>query len=234
VTCVGGRVAPSADTERKLFAHSAGRCQNPNCLRYLFFDGDESPKTIAEMAHVIAASKVGPRGEAGHSPESLATFENLVLVCASCHTQIDKAPKSYPALTVFDWKSTHDAKVAAAFDIPTYSSRSQLAVPIHQLLRENRVVHQQYGPDNPINLDPDSELPVIWRRKVRSIVIPNSRTILQLTDRNVTLLSVRESDLLEKFRQHLDDLVARHILGHIEGGGSRFPTDMESILLESA
>lgn len=111
MTCTSGRVPIAKDTERKLFAHSAGRCQKPDCLEYLVFDGDQHPNTIAEMAHIIAAKPGGPRGDNGAPSESLGRFENIIILCADCHTKIDKAPGRFPTEDLRSWKVAHDEKL---------------------------------------------------------------------------------------------------------------------------
>jgi hypothetical protein len=60
-------------------------------------------------------------------------------------------------------------------------------------------------------------------------IIPNNRKVLAHLDASKRLLKYCELVTLEKFRQHIDDLEARHIEGYQEGA-SQFPKDMSDIL----
>ena len=120
-TC--SRVALSNEDERRLWSESGGYCQNRACGRYLFADG--SAVDFAEMAHIIPASTGGPRDvPAEEFPASeRAQHDNIVVLCATCHTIVDKDPASYPARLMREWKEPHRDALERAFGTPTYSSR---------------------------------------------------------------------------------------------------------------
>ena len=61
--------------KRKLYAESMGRCMNPNCQRELFCKNGD----IIEKAHIDPYCKTADN-----------SFENLILLCPSCHTDFDK------------------------------------------------------------------------------------------------------------------------------------------------
>lgn len=88
----------SAETKLRLFSAAAGHCQRPECLQPLFPAEMGGDKHIAEMAHVIPHGETGPRYEERPAGEFEAdAFENLVLLCPTCHTIIDKDPDGYPS-----------------------------------------------------------------------------------------------------------------------------------------
>jgi len=91
MTCLKGRVNPSTTTKLRLFADSGGFCQNPSCLQPLFKDFEDDTIHIAEMAHIISAGDSGPRSDSDKTDDAKAAYTNLILLCPSCHTQIDKA-----------------------------------------------------------------------------------------------------------------------------------------------
>jgi hypothetical protein len=72
-------------------------------------------------------------------------------------------------------------------------------------------VFNQYGPLNNYRYDPESEIAKVWQRKIREIILPNNRKILVLLDANHRHLEEPETRMLEAFRQHVDDLEAKHI-----------------------
>lgn len=105
------------ETDRELWARSAGRCEFNGCNRILY----QSPVTgesvnISEKAHIYSFSKDGPRG---WGPFSLKTHDlnnvaNLMLVCHDCHKTIDqdKDGKRYTADLLIDWKRQHELRIA--------------------------------------------------------------------------------------------------------------------------
>lgn len=215
-------------TRLKLFAHSAGYCQNPACMSELFLEVGEDEIHVAEMAHIVAASVAGPRGVEGSSDEELAEYENLILLCPTCHTVIDKAPDQYPDEVVRSWKLTHDERRAQLFGFVPYGDRAEARTAIEPLLSQNHEIWASYGPETDEQFNPESELPPKWRRKLLEVVFPNNRRVLGVLDANRHLMAEPELRTLERFRQHVDDLEARHLEG--ESGGSRFPPEMNDML----
>jgi hypothetical protein len=198
-------------------------------LRELFIDYPEKRIHIAEMAHVFAANNDGPRANAALSKEERGTFENLILLCSLCHTIIDKAPEVYPDSVVLGWKRTHAEKLRSLFGAVCFESRNEARAAIDGLLWENHQIFKDYGPHIEDARNPESGAAERWRRKVLQKLIPNNRRVLALLDANKLLLDIRELVTLEKFRQHIDDLEARHIEGYREGA-STFPEEMARIL----
>jgi hypothetical protein len=181
------------------------------------------------MAHVFAANDEGPRANAALSKEERGAFENLILLCSACHTIIDKAHEVYPDSVILGWKRTHADKLRSLFGVTQFGKRSEARAAIEGLLRENRQVFQDYGPHIEDAKNPESGAAERWKRKVLEKIIPNSTKLLAQLDANKHLLTGSELDTLEKFRQHVDDLQARHIQGYQEGA-SRFPAEMSDML----
>lgn len=229
MACSRGAASPDTHTQRKLFAASAGYCQNPKCSRELFIDYPEKRIHIAEMAHVFAANDDGPRANLALSKEERGAFENLILLCSLCHTIVDKAPKVYPDYVILGWKRTHAEKLHSLFGVTSFEKRCDARAAIEGQLRENRQIFADYGPHIEDAKNPESGAAERWKRKILQKIIPNNRRVLAQLDANKRLLNDRELVTLEKFRQHIDDLEARHIEGYQEGA-SRFPGAMPDIL----
>jgi hypothetical protein len=181
------------------------------------------------MAHVFAANAKGPRANDALSEKARGTFENLIMLCSLCHTIVDKAPCVYPDHVMFEWKRTHAGKLRSLFGVTYFGTRNDARAAIEGLLRENRQIFDDYGPHIDEAKFPESGAAERWRRKVLQKIIPNNRKILSQLDANKHLLHDRELVTLEKFRQHIDDLEARHIEGYQEGA-SRFPEEIPEIL----
>lgn len=225
--CSRSGTSPSTATKLRLFAESAGFCQNPSCLSPLFVDTDSGSTHIGEMAHIIAASGEGPRGNSEMEASARADATNFVLLCPTCHTLIDKEPNSYPETLIRQWKDGHRATAEQAFGAVAYSSREDLRAYVQPLLTENKAIFDRYGPDNDYRFDPESDLAFVWRRQVLARIVPNSRRILLSLDRNRQLLNSGEIQTLEAFRLHVGDIERRHLGEGDDLPAARFPSAMD-------
>lgn len=109
-----------------LFGRAAGKCSF--CKIDLF----ENDVRIGEMAHIIAKSKVGPRGQLP-LPVGLNSYENLILVCRNHHGLIDGAPDEFPPEALLKKKVDHEAWVQAA--LSQSSARSTDVAGLRALMR---------------------------------------------------------------------------------------------------
>jgi hypothetical protein len=230
MTCSRGKAHPSAATRTRLFADSAGYCQNPACVEQLFVETAAGEAIhFAEMAHIFAASDGGSRPNANLSKAERGAYDNLILLCAKCHTIIDKAPQDYPEAMIKQWKHDRAERLAYLFGVVTLSSRDEVRAAITPLLTANKVTFEIYGPASEAQFDLESEMPTVWRRKVLGSIVPNNKRVLAILDKNRGLMTGREASTLEAFRQHTDDLVARHV-GDADGG-LRFPEEMNNMMV---
>ncbi len=231
LTCSRGVANPSAATRTKLFADSAGYCQNPACAQQLFVDTAKGEAIhFAEMAHIFAASDNGPRSKADLTDAERGSYDNLILLCANCHTTIDKAPDDYPDTLIRQWKRDRAERLADLFSVKAFASRAEVRAAIEPLLTANKVTFETYGPGSDARFDIESEVPTAWHRKMLGSIIPNNKRILAILDKNRGLASGREAVTVEKFRQHTDDLIARHLTD--ADGGQRFPGAMDQIMVD--
>jgi hypothetical protein len=194
----------------------------------LFVETGSATVHIAEMAHIIAATDGGPRADATVSGKDRGAYENLILLCANCHTLIDKAPDDFPDPLVRGWKKTHSDRIQQAFGLMPYPDRSGARAAVEQLLRQNYHVFMQLGPDNDYRYDPESDQALVWQRKMLSVILPNNRKILGIADANRRHMSEKEQACVEAFRQHVDDLETKHVAGGNDPA-SRFPTEMRDL-----
>lgn len=228
--CANGRTRISEVARLELFSRAAGFCQAPSCLRDLFIDVGSGRIHVGEMAHIIAAKKHGPRGTAELDLDDRASFDNVVLLCPTCHTMVDKAPLEFPVEEVRRWKDRHVTCVRAAVGAQTYGTRAGARDVIAPLFRQNRQIHLAYGPEAPGASTPESEMYRAWHRKVIESILPNSRRILAVLDANRHLLTEEETTTVERLRHHIDDLTARHVFDIREPHRARFPSGAETLL----
>ena len=89
---------------KKLFSLSAGKCNI--CNRSVI----EDDVVIGEMAHIIAKSSNGPRGDKNNPRND--SYYNLILLCSIDHKKVDSRPQDYPKDYLLSIKSQHEADIA--------------------------------------------------------------------------------------------------------------------------
>jgi len=181
------------------------------------------------MAHVFAANDGGPRANPNLSVEERGAFKNLVVLCANCHTMVDKAPDAFPDTMMLEWKREHANKLQGLFGAVKFGDRADARQVVEPLLAQNLAIFQQYGPHIEAARNPESGAAEQWKRKMISCILPNNRRLLAVLDANRHLLNYNEKSTLELFRQHVDDLEAFHIEDNRQDA-SRFPEDLSTIL----
>jgi hypothetical protein len=198
-------------TLKILLAKSAGYCQNPECNTDLFpFFSNKTYSDIKEAAHIIASSKNGPRANDGDR-SSLENPANILLLCPTCHTIIDKNPDVFTVDVLHQWKNNHEEKIRSVFAKDVISTREVLESELKQLLSMNKYVFKQYGPTKEkegVVLSDDKEL---WDREVINTIIPNNRKILILLEGNYKFLTDKEKENIPIFRLHKEAFEFNHL-----------------------
>ena len=220
-------------TKRLLWAHSGGFCQNPTCVRDLFFFFENKTITsIEELAHIIAQSEAGPRAEDATEGEDRDAYENIILLCPICHTLVDKESQGFPVATLREWKRSHTRRLQDAFQVPTYTTRHDLRREVQPLLRANKAIFDTYGPFSFDYTEPLNDRASQWSRRVVGTVLPNNRRILALLRRNEHLLKEDEKRVSEEFAVHQEAFEYNHVSGDKTSAAPLFPAGMNLILTE--
>jgi HNH endonuclease len=129
-----------------LWGRAAGFCSNPGCREELTLDLDAAGSlSVGEMAHVIARQPAGPRGDGMGGDNS---YSNLILLCPSCHTLVDKAPSDFPEDKLRGWKSAWEAEVRTRGRAQVFDSLSDLKTAVAKLLTANRQFWADFGPNS--------------------------------------------------------------------------------------
>lgn len=171
-----------------LWGQAGGYCSNPGCRQKLSETNEAGEGFLTgEMAHIIARNVGGPRGNAAGGPD---TYENLILLCPTCHTKVDKAPvASYPADHLRAWKAQHEEWVNSWSQAEKMQSTKELMTFISQQLAENKYYFDAYGPrSSAASSDPASSAFVIWVARRLDTILPNNRKILEALDVNAHLV----------------------------------------------
>ena len=186
---------------KKLWGLAAGRCSHPGCgTLCIDFVADE-PIIIGEMAHVIARRPAGRRGIPGGGEES---YDNLILLCPTHHTMIDKSTEgTFTANDLLAWKTIHEDNVADTLASPAFRTINEVAKYIQKLLIENRTTWETYGPESvEATTNPLSNLVRLWTFRKLDTIIPNNLRIIESIQRHKILFDDESYNLACAFYEH--------------------------------
>jgi len=102
---------------KKLYALSAGHCNI--CGTSLF--GQQVH--IGQMAHVIAKSPKGPRGDDLLANDN--SYENLILLCANDHIRVDQDPITYTVEKLHQIKKDFEAHINNVTDRSLFADKKR-------------------------------------------------------------------------------------------------------------
>lgn len=91
----------------KLLVYSAGKCSK--CKRNLLVEGI-TISNVGEVCHIISKKRTGPR----HQPnlEDYDCYDNLILLCANCHKEIDTNVDEFTVERLKEIKTSHEKECA--------------------------------------------------------------------------------------------------------------------------
>lgn len=158
--------APSENTIKILCGKAAGMCEFEGCNKRLFYDNvSHTEFNNAFVAHIIASSAEGPRGDAVLSAQLSDKLENLMLMCADHHRLIDQptsGPRDYPVEKLKAMKKAHEEKIdhiCSMFHVPK-TEIVRFSSPIKGVTEVNidynlaaKAVLPSKQPDSPYGID---------------------------------------------------------------------------------
>jgi hypothetical protein len=108
------RTGLSELTRRVLWALAAGRCEYSGCNKLLIGDliSGAEDRNFGFVAHIVAETPKGPRGDSVRSPLLADDVRNLLLLCHVHHKLIDVDDVvSHPEARLLAMKSAHEARI---------------------------------------------------------------------------------------------------------------------------
>ncbi|MFE4357864.1 MULTISPECIES: NACHT domain-containing protein [Streptomycetaceae] len=103
------------DPDRKiLWGRSGNECAFPDCRQRLTDDvgadpDSRNPVVLGEEAHIVAREDDGPRGDPGLPLSDRNSYTNLILLCPTHHTLIDKEHgRHFPVNDLLAMKRAHE------------------------------------------------------------------------------------------------------------------------------
>lgn len=222
-------MAISDNTAKLLWGRAAGICSNPICrtdLTILLEDGRGF--NVGEMAHVIASSPTGPRGVGNGGSDE---YENLVLLCPTCHRAVDKAPAgTYSVAMLLTWKQDHESSVRSNGRALNFQSVTELKIYVARLLYENKALWASLGPKSLVaQADPGSNMHEVWVLRKLDTIVPNNTKIINAAEANITLLNSTEAASFFHFKIHAQAF-ERHQYTRLDTY-PMFPAEFEKAML---
>ena len=107
------RVAIPEKTKCLLWAQAGGRCEYEGCNKILYRDLlTQTPGNNAYIAHIIAASPNGPRGDKVLSKQLAKDISNIMIMCDAHHRLIDKEQvDEHPVERLRQMKAKHEQRI---------------------------------------------------------------------------------------------------------------------------
>ena len=220
-----------------LWSNAAGRCSFSSCNERLTVAqaAGYAPYTLGEMAHIKGNKSTSNRYDEKQSDEERDSYENLILLCPTHHTLIDKAENEayFTVEMLHEMKVKHEKKVASRLDDVKIEDLEQLKNELSILLAENYQAWQEYGPSSDkAQKNPHSdEIYALWTSSRLSTIVPNNRKVKKLLDENRALFPRVEQRIVSKFLHHIDsyekwvndEIAYRTVIS--------FPNEFESLIL---
>ncbi|MEU8182109.1 hypothetical protein AB0B86_15250 [Micromonospora sp. NPDC049047] len=121
---------------RKLLQRSGNVCAYPGCTVRLTSAGTgaDPAVVVSEVAHIVAESPGGPRGDSPLSEPERNRYENLILLCNVHHQLIDSQPATYTVEWLLEVKHEHERWVEQrleGIDIARPAQARRPVTPLH-------------------------------------------------------------------------------------------------------
>lgn len=95
-----------------IWMRGGGRCAFPGCNTPLWKDLLTSKKVNSGMiAHIVAWTPSGPRGDVALSARLAKDPDNLMLLCPKHHDLVDDFPGDYPREVLLEYKRRHEERI---------------------------------------------------------------------------------------------------------------------------
>jgi hypothetical protein len=129
-------VAVAISELRKLLQRSGNVCAYPGCTVRLTSAGTGSDPVVvvSEVAHIVAESPDGPRGDSPLSEPERNRYESLILLCNVHHQLIDSQPATYTVEWLMEIKHEHERWVEQrleGIDIARLAQARRPVTPVH-------------------------------------------------------------------------------------------------------
>tara|TARA_B100000809_G_scaffold255802_1_gene294874 strand:- start:351 stop:1019 length:669 start_codon:yes stop_codon:yes gene_type:complete len=216
----------SVDT-KILWGRSGGRCSKPECDEDLTSLVETGNYLVGEMAHIIGNKPTAARGtpEGGND-----TYDNLILLCPTHHTHIDKSPEgTYSVELLHEWKISHESLISNAGKTKKLNDFNQVRIAVARILASNKAIFDSVGPSSSAaQADPSSNAYLIWELRRIERILPNNQKILNILDTNIELIEdMSVIRVIESFRVHAESY-EKHVYHRLDSY-QLFPSEFSEV-----
>jgi hypothetical protein len=230
-------VAITNKSIKLLWSNAAGVCSFSGCNEKLTVEQAESvaPYTLGEMAHIKGNKPGSNRYDHSQSDLERDSYENLILLCPTHHSLIDKPENEdeYSVKRLLEMKIEHEKYISNRLKCEVIESIDRLKDKIAIYMAENYKAWEQYGPlsDNARRNPNNDQIYALWISARLSIIAPNNREMAQVLNKNRALFAREEQRLVSEFLTHVesyekwinDEIPYQAVL--------RFPKSFEELIL---
>lgn len=240
-------------TRRVLWARAAGRCEYEGCNKSLLDDllsGTED-RNFGFVAHIIADTPTGPRGDALRSAKLSDDISNVMLLCHVHHKLIDvDAVAAHPEARLLGMKAAHERRIAivtaVGHDRASHVLRYAANIgghqsPIHYEQLSVAMLPSRYPADGHrtidiavLGTDQKDHEPEFWLRERENLQRQFGRKIQERVEqrevRHLSVFALAPQPLLIELGRLLGDIVPADVYQlHREPGGWAWPEGGASI-----
>lgn len=115
-------MAISSSTIKRLFVKAGNKCAMPKCQSPLL----KGEQVLAEICHIRARRRGGARYDPTLTAIEKDDFKNLILLCPTCHTLVDKDRKTFDVETLVDIKRSSES--GGEIEISLEASRQAMII----------------------------------------------------------------------------------------------------------
>ncbi len=133
-----------------LHFYSGGVCAMCN-LQLALHKKDGSYGHIGKMAHIQGENSGSARYNPNMTDEERQSYNNLILLCPTCHDKIDGDEKQYTVEYLLQQKSEHETKIKQVFIQPINDlNYGELGLILKYLTSNQTAMYPNYSDYNPI------------------------------------------------------------------------------------
>jgi len=190
----------------RLWGKAGGRCQYEGCNTPLWLDTlTQAEFNVAYIAHIIADSPDGPRGDPLLSEKLKADLSNLMLLCDVHHRLIDKENvDAHPVERLREMKAFHERRIEISTAIGPDKQSHML------LYGANIGVHS-----SPLHFQKAAEamLPERYPAEIHALTLGMINS--SFTDRDAVFWEVESVHLRKMIAQQVRPRLAQGSIGHL-------------------
>ena len=155
-----------------LITKARGTCSFPGCCKQLV-GSSTSPDNdvfLGKMAHIIADSRQGPRGDSGLTSEERKKHTNLILLCQEHHDIVDQQIHTYSVPVLRQMKRDHEERTQLSYNETEQVRTTSVSETVFcSMLPVSRFPSRVFISDCKYRLD-------TWEKVVKQITYPSKPT----------------------------------------------------------